>query len=132
MAINGLLNTDAERAIPMLEKLLQQPSSRKLQERALFVLTQSNSPRAREIVVRIAKGDAEPDLQRKAIQQLGVFGKGEPAVALGDLRGEPRPEREEGRAEGFPGVRRQGACPRGGAFGKRTLSCAGMPSRSWA
>jgi HEAT repeat protein len=69
----------------MLEKLLQQPSSRKLQERALFVLTQSNSPRAREIVVRIAKGDAEPDLQRKAIQQLGVFGGKESRQSLSEI-----------------------------------------------
>jgi HEAT repeats/Tetratricopeptide repeat len=85
MAINGLLNTDAERAIPMLEKLLQGPASRKLQERALFVLTQSNSPRAREIVVRIARGDAEPDLQRKAIQQLGVFGGRESRQSLVEI-----------------------------------------------
>ena len=85
MAINGLLNTDAERAIPMLEKLLQGPASRKLQERALFVLTQSNSPRAREIVVRIAKGDAQPDLQRKAIQQLGVFGGSESRQSLVEI-----------------------------------------------
>ena len=85
MAISGLLNTDAERAIPMLEKLLQGPASRKLQERALFVLTQSNSPRAREIVVRIARGDAQPDLQRKAIQQLGVFGGRESRQSLVEI-----------------------------------------------
>ncbi len=87
MAINGLLHTDAERAIPMLEKLLQGPASRKLQERALFVLTQSDSPRAREIVVRIAKGDAQPDLQRKAIQQLGVFGGSQSRQSLVEIYG---------------------------------------------
>jgi len=82
MAINGLLNTDPERAVPMLERLLQGTPSRKLQDRALFVLSQSGSPRAREIVVKIAQGDAQPDLQRKAIQYLGVFGGKESRQAL--------------------------------------------------
>jgi HEAT repeat protein len=82
MAINGLLNTDAERAIPMLEKLLQGTPSRKLQDRALFVLSQSGSPKAREIVVKIARGNVQPDLQRKAIQYLGMFGGPESRQAL--------------------------------------------------
>ena len=85
MAIGGLLHTDAERAIPMLEKLLQGGASRKVQERALFVLSQSSSPRAREIVVRIAKGDGQPDLQHKAIRQLGVFGGRESRQALVEI-----------------------------------------------
>src|SRR5438093_5800994 len=68
MALNGLLNTDAERALPMLEKFLNGRSSAKLRERALFVLTQSNSARARDIVVRIANGRQSPELQETAIR----------------------------------------------------------------
>src|SRR5712691_7030472 len=37
MALNGLLNTDSERALPLLEKFLTGNSSPKLRERALFV-----------------------------------------------------------------------------------------------
>jgi HEAT repeat protein len=74
MALNGLMNTDPEQAIPMLEKFLQGNQSRKLQDRALFVLCQSGSPRAREIVARIARGELQPDLQRRAIHNLGLFG----------------------------------------------------------
>ena len=46
-AIQGLQHQDPEQAIPMLEKLLQGTSSPRLKERALFVLAQSNAPRAR-------------------------------------------------------------------------------------
>ena len=46
-AIQGLQHQDPEQAIPMLEKLLQGTSSPRLKERTLFVLAQSNAPRAR-------------------------------------------------------------------------------------
>jgi len=89
MAINGLLNSDPERAIPMLEKILggnQSPNlTPKLKERALFVLSQSDSPKAREIIGRIARGQSNPDLQRKAIQYLGLFGGKESRKLLADI-----------------------------------------------
>jgi HEAT repeat protein len=85
MALNGLLNTDPEQAIPLLEKFLQSPQSRKLQDRALFVLCQSGSPRAREIVARIARGESSPELQRKAIQNLGIFGGKESRQVLAGI-----------------------------------------------
>jgi HEAT repeat protein len=74
MAINSLLNSDPERAVPMLEKFLKTGSSPKLKERALFVLAQSGSPRAREILAQIARGNSDPDLQEKALHYLGIFG----------------------------------------------------------
>ncbi len=88
MALNGLMNSDpekAEQAIPLLEKFLQASSSRKLQERALFVLCQSSSPKAREIVTRIARGESQPDLQRRAIQALGVDGNHESRKVLDEI-----------------------------------------------
>src|SRR6185295_11279162 len=74
LALNGLQNSAPDEAIPMLQKFLQGSSSPKLKERALFVLAQSNSPKAREIIVGIAKGNSTPDLQMKAIQYLGIHG----------------------------------------------------------
>jgi HEAT repeat protein len=74
LALNALMRADPEKAVPVLEKMLQGPGSPRLKERALFVLLQSGSPRAREIVAGFAHGGANPDLQRKAIQFLGVFG----------------------------------------------------------
>src|SRR5438093_3560337 len=85
MALNGLLNTDSERALPLLEKFLTGNSSSKLRERALFVLSQSDSPRAREIVVRIARGQQSPEMQETAIRYLGLFGGDASKQALADL-----------------------------------------------
>ena len=85
MAINSLLQSDPERSVPLLEKLLQRPSSPKLRERALFVLSQSDSPRAREIVVRVARGGANPDLQVMAVRSLGHYGGKENRQLLGEL-----------------------------------------------
>ena len=74
MALNGLLNMDPERAVPMLEKFIQSGNTPQLKERALFVLVQTGSPRARTLVTRIAKGQSNPELQRKALEYLGIFG----------------------------------------------------------
>jgi hypothetical protein len=74
MALNGLMSSDPERALPLLEKLLHSSQSPKVKERALFVLTQSDSPRARQMVVSMAKGTTNPDLQMKAVHYLGVMG----------------------------------------------------------
>ncbi|HLN57620.1 MAG TPA: HEAT repeat domain-containing protein [Thermoanaerobaculia bacterium] len=74
MAINSLLNTDPERAIPLLEKLLKSGSSSKIRERALFVLAQSDTPRARQIVGDIARSNSDPELQDKALHYLGIHG----------------------------------------------------------
>ena len=74
MAINSLMNTDPERALPLLEKVLNGSASPKLRERALFVLAQSSSARGREILASTARGTSGPELQEKAIHYLGVFG----------------------------------------------------------
>jgi HEAT repeat protein len=86
IAIQNLMHMDPAQALPLLQKILDSPkSSPKLKEKALFVLSQSGSPQAREILVRAAKGDAYPGLQRKAIQNLGIFGGGENAAALAEI-----------------------------------------------
>lgn len=74
MAVNSLLVSDPERAVPMLEKVLRSNQPTKIKERALFVLAQSGSERAKQLLVRIAQGDESPELQTKAIQNLGLFG----------------------------------------------------------
>ncbi len=85
LAINSLMNTDPERALPLLEKILQGTASPKLKERAMFVLIQSGSPRAREVVAQFARGGANPDLQLKAIDQLGLFGGKSSRQTLADI-----------------------------------------------
>jgi HEAT repeats len=85
LALQGLQHSDPEQAVPMLEKILQSSTSPRLRERALFVLAQSNSPKARQIIINAAKGTGNPDLQRKAIQYLGVNASRENRDALAQI-----------------------------------------------
>ncbi len=71
-AINGLVNSEPERALPMLQKIVAGPGSPKLRQRALFVLAQIPSPQARETLVQLAQGqNANPDMQYYAVRYLG-------------------------------------------------------------
>lgn len=74
-ALFGLMNNDPDRGIPICEDILKNPNqSPRLKERALFLLAQNDSPKAQEVVLGVAKGNSGPDLQVRAIHQLGVSG----------------------------------------------------------
>jgi HEAT repeat protein len=85
LALDGLMQTESSRAIPMLRDFLGTNRSPRLRDRALFVLSQSEEPEARALLVEIARGRSHPDLQRKAIQNLGLFGGTESRQALSDI-----------------------------------------------
>jgi HEAT repeat protein len=80
IAIGSLANTDPERAVPLIEKVLAGNGSPELKERALFVLTQSGSPKAHELLAEIARGRRSRELQEEAIRTLGTMGRGNGAL----------------------------------------------------
>jgi hypothetical protein len=85
LAIQGLMNSDPERALPLLEKVLNGSGSPREKSKALFVMAQSGSPQSREILGRIARGQSNPELQRKAVEYLGIFGGAEARKTLADV-----------------------------------------------
>jgi tetratricopeptide (TPR) repeat protein len=85
MALRGIMQSDPDQAMPVLEKMLAGANSPKVKDRALFVLSQSHSARAREIIVGVAKGNANPDLQLRAIRYIGIMGGPENRQILGDV-----------------------------------------------
>jgi hypothetical protein len=85
LAIQGLMNSDPTRAMPLLEKVLNGPGTPKEKSKALFVLAQNGSPQSREILARIARGESNPDLQRKAVEYLGLFGGQQSRQTLADI-----------------------------------------------
>ena len=85
MAMNAMMNTAPEQAVPMLEKLLAGTASPKLKEKALFVLAQSNSAQSREVLRNIAKGSSTPELQSRAISYLGMHGGRESRAILSEI-----------------------------------------------
>src|SRR5438270_952394 len=79
LAVNSLLNSDPDRAVPIIEKLLNNGGNSgqcggQVLEKALFVLSQSDSQRARDLMLQIATGKLHPELQMKAIHYLGISG----------------------------------------------------------
>lgn len=93
MALSGLMNADPERAIPLVEKMLASSQSAKVRDRALFVLAQSGSPKAREVLVRLARSGPDEDTQARAIRYLGQFGGPESAQALVEIyKSNPNPK----------------------------------------
>jgi tetratricopeptide (TPR) repeat protein len=86
LAMNSLMQQDPDRAIPLLEKLLTDAkNSPSLKGRAIFVLAQSKSLKARQIVIQYAKGGANPDAQLRAIEYLGTFRSDEASQALSEV-----------------------------------------------
>jgi tetratricopeptide (TPR) repeat protein len=85
MAINSLMHTESDKALPMLQKLLEGNQSPKIKEKALFVLSQSGSDKAREIVANFARGKSNPELQLKSLEYIALFGGKENRQVLADV-----------------------------------------------
>ena len=85
LAIQGLMNSDPERAVPLLEKVLNGATCPKEKSKALFVMAQSGSSQSREILGKIARGQSNPELQRKAVEYLGIFGGSESRKTLAEV-----------------------------------------------
>ena len=73
-ALQACINMPAERCVPILEKVLQGNSSLKLKRRALFVLSQVDSDKAGQVLLAVAKGSMNPELQKEAIRMLAISG----------------------------------------------------------
>ena len=69
LALNGLMQSDPERALPQVENLLKTSHSPKLKRQAIIVMGLNSSPRARQDLEQIARG-GNPDLQLDAIRYL--------------------------------------------------------------
>lgn len=85
LALQGIMNSNPQQAMPILEKILSGPKSPKIKSKALFVLAQNGSPQSREVLGRIAKGQSNPDLQREAVKYLGLFGGHEARQVLAEV-----------------------------------------------
>jgi HEAT repeats len=85
LALQGVMNNDPSRGIPLVEKYLSGSANPKDKSKALFLLVQSGSPQAQEMLARIARGQSNPELQRKAVEYLGVTGGKTSGKLLGEI-----------------------------------------------
>ncbi len=71
-AIHALLQVEWERAKPLLEKFMT-GASPEMMERALFVLSQSDHPEAREMLIGVARTSSDPEVVEQAVHLLGFY-----------------------------------------------------------
>ena len=88
LALRSVMQADPDKGVPIIEKMLAGGASPRVRDRALFVLSQSRSTRARDVMVSTAKNNNNPDLQRSAIKYLGMMGgAGDRETLAGIYRG---------------------------------------------
>src|SRR5690348_2954939 len=74
LAIQSMMNSDPEKVVPLLDKIIHGNYSPKLKDKALFVLSQSSSDKAQQILLSLAKANNDPELQKRAIRYIGMNG----------------------------------------------------------
>ncbi len=85
IALNALMQSDPNQAVPIVKKLLASNQSPGVKDRALFVLSQSGSPEAREVLLDMARGKSDPDLQSKAVRYISMMGGPESRAELAKI-----------------------------------------------
>jgi hypothetical protein len=90
LALNSLMQSDPDKAVPVLQSLLSSNNSDKIKDRALFVLAQSSSPQASKLMHDMARNSSNPDLQFKAIRYMGMMGNTSALSSIYNSASDPR------------------------------------------
>ena len=85
-ALGSLIQTDAQRVIPILKEIALESVDANEVRRAIFVLAQSGRPEAQSTVVEVAKQGTEL-VQIAAVRELGRFGGPDVASDLLEVYG---------------------------------------------
>jgi hypothetical protein len=85
-ALSGLMNHNPEKALPLVQQYLKGKHSLKDKEKALFLLTQSELPQARQALLQIVRGSTHPELRAQAIRYMGDVAEDDRSL-LGELDG---------------------------------------------
>ncbi|MCP5090092.1 MAG: hypothetical protein GY949_04125, partial [Gammaproteobacteria bacterium] len=83
-ALEALITAPAERALPLVNKVLAGNHSADVKERALFILSQIDAPEAQSTLLRFAR-EQSGELQVGAIRMIGIGGNEEALASLGEL-----------------------------------------------
>jgi HEAT repeat protein len=69
MALNALLNMNAEAAVPMLERVLarRDDCSRGLRKKAVFLMAQKRAPGVVDALLKVAREDPAPEVREDAV-----------------------------------------------------------------
>jgi HEAT repeat protein len=85
-ALSGLMNHNPQKALPLVQQYLKGKHSLQDKEKALFLLTQSELPQARQSLLQIVRGSEHPELRAQAIRYVGDVAEDDRSL-LGELDG---------------------------------------------
>ena len=83
-ALEALIAAPPERALPIAAKVLAGDNSDDVKERALFILSQIDSPEAHDILIRTAQEESG-DIREAAIRMIGISGDSDALSRLATL-----------------------------------------------
>jgi len=83
-ALEALITAPPERALPIVDKVLSGNHSADLKERALFILSQMETPESQSRLLAFAN-DGQGELQVEAIRMVGIGGDKDAIASLGDI-----------------------------------------------
>lgn len=85
-ALEGLMAQPGERALPIIRKVLAGQQSKLVKQRALFVLSQIDSPEAQQLLMQSARS-TDPAMRGEAIRAIGIGGDPKSLDALQEIYG---------------------------------------------
>lgn len=87
MALNALLNMDADRAVPILRRVLERRDecSAELRRKAVWLLSQQESDESTATLLEVARSDPDPEVQEQAVFWLSQVASEEAVIALDSI-----------------------------------------------
>jgi len=83
-ALEALISAPPERALPIVDKVLAGDHSDELKERALFILSQLDSPEAQSRLMSFAR-DSQGEMRLEAIRTIGISGDDRALTGLAEI-----------------------------------------------
>jgi HEAT repeat protein len=89
MALNALLNMNAESAVPILERVLakRDECSKALRKKAVFLISQKRTDNVADILIKTAREDPSPDVREQAVFWLSNVRDPRVVDLLGEMAG---------------------------------------------
>jgi HEAT repeat protein len=99
-AVEALIAAPADKALPLVTKVLEGNHSNEVKERALFVLSQIDRPEAQSTLLKVAR-ENQNDLGLEAVRMIGISGNEESLASLASIYADGNSEAREAVLEAY-------------------------------
>lgn len=99
-AVEALIAAPADKALPLVTKVLEGNHSNEVKERALFILSQIDQPEAQSTLLKVAR-ENQNDLGLEAVRMIGISGNEESLANLASIYENGNSEAREAVLEAY-------------------------------